>query len=133
TLPLTFSFPAGVLDMFCHQVTRTPQNVALCDDSGHWNYQELDNASARVAADIDAAGIEPGKIVTVLGSRDTFLVIAMLAALKARTPFCILDSAYPHTRLTDQIDVLRPAGLLALPACQPGTEILDAHSRVGCN
>ncbi|MFE9749521.1 amino acid adenylation domain-containing protein [Saccharothrix saharensis] len=97
--------PAHVV--FAERAGRTPDAVALIS-GGTVTYGELDAAANRLAHHLLAAGVTPGDVVGVLLDRDTTLVTAVLAVLKAGAAYTVLDPRFPTGRLTA---VARRAGL----------------------
>src|ERR1700744_4608254 len=91
---LDFEFEHSIIDLFSNQVGRTPDAPAVIDSTTAFSYRELDELSSRIAGSLSEATLPSGSVVTIHGRRDASLVIAILGALKAGAPFCILDPSY---------------------------------------
>jgi amino acid adenylation domain-containing protein len=98
---------------------REPRRRAVAGPSGELSYGQLGAWAGRIAAWLRGAGAGPGDVVAVYAHRDPSLVAALLGILDAGAAFCVLDPAYPVSRLADQVRVARPAVLLGLAAAGP--------------
>ena len=93
-------FPIAALpELLARQVAATPDGVALVDAAVTLSYAELDAASDRLAATLQANGIGPGDVVGVALPRSVFSSVAAWAVLKAGGVYLPLDLAYPDARL----------------------------------
>ncbi|MEU5538473.1 amino acid adenylation domain-containing protein, partial [Streptomyces sp. NPDC020362] len=91
--------PYGLVGLIRQQSAATPDATALVDTDGSLTYAELESASDRVARALAAAGARPGDVVAVCMPRGTALVVALLGALKAGTPYLPLALDDPAERL----------------------------------
>lgn len=99
---------ASVIDLIAKQVSAHPENVALQDDAGVYNYKELWELSSSVAVMLQSKGLGRNDVVAVYGERNTLLPVMLLGVLKAGACFCILSSATPAARNDYYLSVLRP-------------------------
>ncbi|MFJ8962852.1 amino acid adenylation domain-containing protein [Lentzea sp. NPDC102401] len=90
------------------QAGRTPDSTALVSGAESLTYAELDAAANRVARHLAALGVVPGDVVAVRIPRDTALVVALLAVLKAGAAYTLLDPDLPAAR---QEQVITDAGV----------------------
>src|SRR5215472_2649781 len=79
--------PSGLPGLVRASSERTPDAVALIDEGGTLSYAELETESDALAARLRAAGGRPGDVVAVCMHRGRAMVVALLAALKARMPY----------------------------------------------
>ena len=106
-----------------------PDALAISSAEGELTYAELARLSRRFAAELQAAGAGPGRVVAILAERGPRAVVAALACAQAGAPFVILDLAYPRERLLALAAVCRPklqllAGETAgLAGCGPAIAI----------
>ncbi|HEY0734645.1 MAG TPA: amino acid adenylation domain-containing protein, partial [Herpetosiphonaceae bacterium] len=114
--PLPAAWSGAVHRRFAEQARRTPQQTALIDSRETWSYAELDDLSDRLAARLNAAGIEPQDLVAIYAHRSAALAWALLGVLKAGAAFVILDPAYPALRLVEYLRIARPRGWVEIEA-----------------
>src|SRR5215210_360509 len=99
-------------ELFEEQVRRTPDNLALLDDSTSLTYRELDDLADRLAAYLRSLGIGPDEPVGVYMERRAEYVVACLAAMKAGGAYLILELAYPPPLLADVVADASPRVVL---------------------
>jgi amino acid adenylation domain-containing protein/thioester reductase-like protein len=90
-------------ELFEEQARRTPDNLALRDDSISLTYGELDGLADRLAAYLGKRGIGPDEPVGVYMERRAEYVVACLAAMKAGGAYLVLELAYPPSLLADVV------------------------------
>src|SRR5919107_1042288 len=90
-------------ELFEEQARRTPDNLALVDDSISLTYSELDGLADRLAAYLGKVGIGPDEPVGVYMERRAEYVVACLAAMKAGGAYLVLELAYPPSLLADVV------------------------------
>src|SRR5215210_2171503 len=90
-------------ELFEEQARRTPDNLALVDDSISLTYSELDGLADRLAARLGKEGIGPDEPVGVYMERRAEYVVACLAAMKAGGAYLVLELAYPPSLLADVV------------------------------
>ncbi|MDO5498316.1 MAG: amino acid adenylation domain-containing protein, partial [Propionibacteriaceae bacterium] len=104
------------------QVARTPGAVAITGPGGELTYAELDRASARVAAQLQAHGVAAESPVLIVLDRGIHVIVAMLGILRA-------GGAYVPVQAED------PAERVALLADETGAQCVvtdrAARDRVG--
>ncbi|WP_224360638.1 non-ribosomal peptide synthetase [Hyalangium versicolor] len=86
-------------ELFVAQARRTPQAIAAVSGRERLTYAELDKRSTQLAGRLRALGAGPEERIGVCLRRDTGLVTALLAILKAGAAYVPLDPAYPAERL----------------------------------
>ncbi|TDZ78580.1 Linear gramicidin synthase subunit D [Mycobacteroides salmoniphilum] len=91
--------PVSIPALFAQQVARVPGAVAVCFDGSHLSYQELDEASNRLAHLLVQYGVGPGERVALLFSRSVEAIVAILGVLKTGAAYVPIDPAVPDTRL----------------------------------
>lgn len=97
-------FPAAssITQAFSHVVRAYPTRCALIDGRRRWNYAELDTITNRVAAHLQAMGVERGQCVGTYLDRSAEAIVAMLAILKLGAAYVPFDPAAPDERLASQ-------------------------------
>jgi len=88
-----------VHELFEEQVARTPQAVAVVDEGGQFNYEELNRRANQLAHYLRKMGVGPEVRVGVCVGRDLEMVVVLMGILKAGGTYVPLDPAYPAARL----------------------------------
>ncbi|MFE7777026.1 amino acid adenylation domain-containing protein [Streptomyces sp. NPDC057445] len=81
------------------QTRRTPGAVALTFAGTATTYAELNTRANRLAHRLRERGTGPGTTVAVLTGRDTDMVVAVLAVLKAGAAYVPMDPGHPADRI----------------------------------
>ncbi|HWQ62829.1 MAG TPA: amino acid adenylation domain-containing protein, partial [Methanospirillum sp.] len=85
-----------------------PEKRAIVAPDGCITYRELNIISDRIAGKIFAsvkdANIRHDSIIGIIGDRSFLTVAAMVGALKADTPYVVLDPGYPEDRIRFILD-----------------------------
>jgi len=89
----------SITDLFCEQVRRWPQNIALQFEDRSVTYAELDDISTRLAFRLRDAGVLPGSVVGLLMDRSVHTIAGILAILKAGGAYLPIDCDYPSERI----------------------------------
>nr|BFE50461.1 hypothetical protein GCM10017745_38880 [Saccharothrix mutabilis subsp. capreolus] len=95
--------PATVHDLVAEQARRTPDRTALVFAGAEVGYAELDARANRLAHELRERGVRRETPVAVCLERETGLVVALLAVLKAGGAFVPLDPQYPRQRLAHML------------------------------
>ena len=91
-------------DAFIKNVKRTPENIAISDDTGTYTYRELNLAANKVANKLISLGIGTGDIIPILVKWGKEFAAAFLGVLKAGATFVPLDINYPVERIHSIVD-----------------------------
>ena len=91
-----------IIDIFLKQVANYPDHMALKDDSHSYTYQQLDNASKKVAAILLSDGIPQGA-VGLYSDRSSQSVAAIMGIIRAGDFYVPLNNTYPKERLQNII------------------------------
>ncbi len=85
--------------LFAAQVARAPEAVAVTFDGRSLTYQQVDEASNRLAHLLVSQGAGPGERVALLFSRSAEAIVAILAVLKTGAAYVPIDPAVPAARV----------------------------------
>jgi len=96
-LPVDLS--GSVIAQIEAQAARTPEQAALVFEGQTLSYRELLRSAARLAQQLQAAGVTRENLVGVHVGRGPQLVIAVLAVWQAGGAYLPLDPNYPEERL----------------------------------
>ncbi|WP_147446687.1 non-ribosomal peptide synthetase, partial [Corallococcus sp. CA047B] len=117
---------------FEEQARRTPDAVAVADDTRAWTYAEVERRANRIARHLMGRGVGPEVRVGVCLRRTVELPVVLLAVLKAGGAYAPLDPHYPAQRLAYLLEdsasalvISERAVLAALPEARPATLLLE--------
>jgi len=107
-------YPAeqGVHALFAAQARRTPHAIAITQDDTQLTYAELDQAAERLGERLRRGGVGPETRVAVCAERRPYLIVGLLAVLKAGGAYLPLDPVYPAERLRELLVDAQPVMLL---------------------
>jgi amino acid adenylation domain-containing protein len=97
--PDTYPDPATVHGVFAAQAARTPEAIALVDDTTRLTYGELDARASALASRLRALGVTRDAIVGLHAGRSPAMVAAMLGVLKAGGAYLPLEPTQPVDRI----------------------------------
>ncbi|ASA55725.1 non-ribosomal peptide synthetase [Vibrio gazogenes] len=120
---------AAVTDICVHtlfeqQVEQYPDVMAVMSDTQKLTYRELNQQANRLAYYLRAQGVSPDQRVGLCFDRNTDLMVAMLATLKAGGCYIPMDPTYPADRLQYMVSDSQPTLILS-------DGILDTETIVG--
>jgi non-ribosomal peptide synthetase component F len=102
-----------VMDLFRAQAADRPDAVALVFLNRSYTYRELDETSDQLARYlVGRRHVQPGDVVGILLPRSEWVVIAILAVLKAGAAYLPLDPDYPDDRLRFMVQDADPKLLI---------------------
>ena len=88
-----------LVSLFEHQVSLTPQAVALVSEQDSVSYEELNQRANQLAHYLRGEhGVEAGTLVGLLVERSEWLIVGLLAVLKARGAYVPIDPGFPAAR-----------------------------------
>ena len=94
---------APISVLFERQVARTPASIAVVFGGRELTYAELDARANRLARFLVSRGVGPEHVVAVALARSEFVIIALLAVLKAGGAYLPVDVDYPAERMAFMI------------------------------
>ncbi|MGF9825596.1 tyrocidine non-ribosomal peptide synthetase TycC, partial [Brevibacillus agri] len=84
--------------LFEEQAEKTPYQIAVVCENEQLTYRELNAKANRLARVLRRKGVKPESTVGILVDRSPYMVIGMLAVLKAGGAFVPIDPDYPLER-----------------------------------
>lgn len=103
-----------IQELFAQTVARIPDEIALiAADGTQYTYAELDRESNRIANALRAEGVSAEDCVGIMVERDSYLVISILAVLKAGGTYIPLDVTYPTDRIQYMVSQCEMRGIIA--------------------
>lgn len=86
-------------DVISQRVSQMPQEDAVCAWDGSWSYEDLEQLSSRLASHILSGKHEVGPIVPLCFDKSKWVLVAILAVLKAGKAFSLIDPGVPPARM----------------------------------
>lgn len=102
-LPQCSTTNLAVLDNLSHcfndTASRFADKTALISEDSKLSYQQLQSEVEATAAKLYQNGVRPGDLIAVCLSRDSQLIITLLAIFRCQAAYLPLDPEYPQQRL----------------------------------
>ncbi|KAJ2980329.1 hypothetical protein NQ176_g2704 [Zarea fungicola] len=102
-------------DLIQRRVLEQPNQPAVCAWDGDLSYRELDTLASRLAHNLAAQGVGPEILVPLCFEKSKWIIVSMLAVLKAGGAFVSLDPTQPQSRLRHIIEQTRAGLVLSSP------------------
>jgi nonribosomal peptide synthetase DhbF len=103
-----------LLTLFEAQVEKTPDGIAVVDESNQLTFSELNQRANRLAHYLIGRGAAPEQVAGIAMERSVEMLVAMLGAWKAGMAYLPLDPQYPGERLSFMMEDSRVSVLLGL-------------------
>jgi len=116
---------ASIAAVFAERLAENPGAVAVVAGDASLTYDQLDQASTRLARQLVFLGVGRGSRVGVSDDRTPAMVVALLGVLKAGGCYVGLDRSWPDARLERVL-----AGADVRLVCEAGGAALHLPSRV---
>ncbi|WP_416422489.1 amino acid adenylation domain-containing protein [Pseudomonas sp. App30] len=120
---------ASLVPLFERQAAQAPASLALIASDQTLDYAALNRRANRLARALRASGVQPDDRVAVACERDSQLLVALLAVLKAGAAYVPLDPEFPVERLGH---MLADSGARLLLTQQHLLAELPAHPNTWC-
>lgn len=96
-------------DLLLNAGRTTPDKVVIRAESGEtWTYRQLDEASAQIAHELVALGLQPGDRVAVQTRKSPSVIALHIACVRAGGVYLPLNSAYTERELIDLLNDAEP-------------------------
>ncbi|KIL87087.1 non-ribosomal peptide synthetase [Fusarium avenaceum] len=102
-----------VHDLIKEQAIARPEAAAVNAWDGNFTYRELDELASRLAGRLVSFGVKENMLVPVCFEKSKWTQVAILAILKSRGGFVLLDSTLPTPRLRSICDQLESEIILS--------------------
>ncbi len=101
-----------VHQLFERQAQRTPDRVAVVDETQQITYEDLNRRANQVGHYLIQKGVTSGDLVGICVDRSIDMMVGLLGILKAGAAYVPLDPSYPHERLGFMLADANVASLL---------------------
>ncbi len=102
-----------IVQLFEHQVVRTPDAVAVVSAGRGLTYRELDQRSNQLARHLQQVGVHTETLVGIAVERSVEMMVGLLAILKAGGAYVPMDPSYPAKRIALMIEDSQAPVILA--------------------
>lgn len=97
-----------VHELFSEQVKQAGDEIALVFRNEKYTYKDIDDMSNSLAHYLrDNVSIKPNDVVPIVAKRSQYVIIAMLAVMKAGGAYMLVDPAYPSDRIEYMFDIAK--------------------------
>lgn len=131
------------LDAIRQHVVSSPNAIAISSWDGTLTYEELDDYASKLAYWlIKTRDVSPETVVPICFDRSKWMIVSILAVMKAGGAFLLLDPIYPEERLNSMICMVNAKTIMVSDSCkgkfgafdglaQPvGSTFFEAHAYV---
>lgn len=87
---------------------KTPERVAISGWDGDFTFAELDDLSSRLAVHVHGLELAPESIIPICFEKSKWVVVSMLAVLKAGSAYTLVDPSLPAGRIEAICKQIRP-------------------------
>lgn len=115
---------ATLIGRFEAQAARTPDAVAVIDETRAWTYADIDARATHVAHTLRARGVQTGTRVALLARRGERMMSGILGILRAGAAYVPIQPGDPQRRIDHLLADCRPTAVLRdtdLDAWEPGS------------
>lgn len=98
--------------MFEKQAETAPERIALQFDTQLITYEELNRQANSLAEILRDYGIKPGRVAAIIADRSPYMIVGILAVLKAGGAYLPIDPFYPDDRINYMLDDSRSCVIL---------------------
>jgi amino acid adenylation domain-containing protein/thioester reductase-like protein len=118
-----------VHDLISKQAVDNPNSVAVNAWDGQFTYHDLDRLSSNLAVHLQGMGIIPETYVALCFEKSKWLVVSLLAVIKAGAAYVVIEPYYPLKRMKEiciqlQINVLLASSDLLHTASKLSDQVL---------
>ena len=89
--------------LIAQQIQSQPTRSSVCAWDGDLTYAQLDHLSSRVAYNLSSLGVIPRTMVPLCFEKSLWMIVAIMAVMKAGGCFVPLDPSHPKQRLLEII------------------------------
>lgn len=104
--PLSSTITACIHHVVAARTEKRPRSQAVCAWDGNFTYEELDDASCKLAAHLQDLGVGPEVKVGLCFEKSKWGVVAMLSVLKASGAYTHLNPSTPTSMMKDSLQDL---------------------------
>ena len=110
--PLAPALERCIHEEFTLQALAQPQAPAISSWDGELSYAELDDLSTRLAVELVRLGVTLENVVPLCFDKSLWVIVSILAVLKAGGACMTLDTSYPIERMKEMCSEVQPRVIL---------------------
>lgn len=92
------------IDFFEKQVEKNPEGIAIVSEKNKLSYLELNGKANTLSKMLIGKGTKKNSLVAIMASRDSEIIISIIAVLKTGAAYIPIDPEYPEERIKYIID-----------------------------
>ncbi|NQZ12912.1 MAG: AMP-binding protein, partial [Algicola sp.] len=123
-------WPGSVVELFRQQAQQSPDAIAVEEPTQQWTYLDLLELCDATSAQLTEAGVGEGDVVAIVATRQTSVVVAIMATLQIGAVYCIVTPDQPQLRVKQQLNIVNPAAILLTRQSACSTELLEDLSTI---
>ncbi|RGP79560.1 nonribosomal peptide synthase [Fusarium longipes] len=121
---------SSIIDLWRESIRTAPRAPAINAWDGTLTYNELDDAAEKLALRLLSKGVRTGDFVPFSFEKSVWMVVSILAVLKAGAAFVAVDPSQPEARAKDIISQINARLIVASPSqskrfTQMGLDVLQ--------
>ena len=105
----------GYIAMLMRQVRETPEREAVCAHDGSFSYAQLADAVEALASHFIDAGITKGTTIALCFEKSKWVIVFMLATIRAGACYVSLDPGSPAARINLILNSCKPQYVFSAP------------------
>ncbi|RBR10285.1 uncharacterized protein FIESC28_09535 [Fusarium coffeatum] len=122
---------SSIINLWRESVRTAPRAPAVDAWDGTLTYNELDDAAEKLALQLLSKGVRTGDFVPFSFEKSVWMVVAVLAILKAGAAFVAVDPSQPEARAKEIISQINARSIVTSPSqskkfAQMGLDVLQA-------
>lgn len=107
----------NMVEVFESRVNKTPNAISAIDKNHQYTYQEINKLANQLCHYLKSKmDIKKGAVIAICLSHQVNLLISVLAIIKTRSAYVIVDPNYPESRINDIFMNAEPLGLITSDA-----------------
>ena len=119
------------LDAISRFVVSRPDATAVSAWDGSLSYAQLDALAGRLASWlVQSCNVGPETVIPICFHRSQWMIVSMLAVLKAGGAFLLLDPIYPEQRLNHMMEMVQARTILISESCKEKFDTFSGTAQV---
>jgi non-ribosomal peptide synthetase component F len=91
-------------ELFTSAVSKSPNDPAVCDDTGSYTYTELNMSTNAIANTLLRSGVSPGDSIAICSEQNKDCLVGIYGILRAGCSYVPIDPDFPLERIKTMLD-----------------------------